>query len=300
MSETRKTENKAFVIGILKRKELNFKKDSQNRDFVGGNIVVLCDTPLGLGEVKIKVMQYAITNAGKENTLYKGICTVNNEYKSIEEVGEVEADLIKIEGSVEDNTYFNVKSGEFVESLDIKGTFFNRLNKEDKIAHCCKAGVEGYITKINPVGEELEVEIVGIGYKGVSVPVKGIIEKNLVSSFMNGYRVGCTATLNFAFLNITQTESVQENVGFGESLGEVVTRTIRKKIIFGGSPVNYSNPISEEEVKRATAIREANLSEKKEKALSASNNSINAGFAASTSFNTPFNGFGIPTGNMGV
>lgn len=305
--ETRKTENRAFVVGLLKRKELSFKKDSQNRDYVGGSLILLCETPLGIGEVKVRVMQYAITSTGKENTLYKGICTVEKEYKSIEEVGQDNADLIKVEGSIEDNTYFSTKTNEFVESIEIKGVFFNRLDKEknENLEHCCKAGIEGVITKIIPVNDEVEVEITGIGYKGVAVPVKGMIQKELVPVFMGNYTVGSTATLNFAFLNIVETQQVQEVAGFGEALGEVITKTIRKKIIFGGSPVNYSTPISEEEIKRAIAIREANLVEKREKALNTENNSFTPGFATPTNstpmgFNTAYNGFGMPTGTTGV
>ena len=296
------TENKAFVIGVLKEKKIEFKVSSTGRQMALGKLVVICDTALGKGEVEVRVMQFADKKDGTPNSLYKGLQTVAQTYKSELEFGEGNGDTIKIEGSLEDETYYSTNKGDFVEKLQIKGTFINRV--EATTPHACKVGFEGCITKVTPVNNELEVEIVGIGYEGVGVPVTGIIPEHLVGAFQGRYAVGSTTTLNIAILNIVTTKEVQQEVGFGESLGEVITTTINKRIVFGGGMVKYqgtAGALSDETVKQGLALRQAKLETKKEEAIKKSsgagfdNVGAGAGFGASTG------GFGgaMPTGGFG-
>lgn len=295
------TENKAFVIGVLKEKKIDFKVSSNGRQMASGKLVVICDTPLGKGEVEVKVMQFADKKDGTPNSLYKGLQTVQNEYKSVKEVGEANADTIKIEGSLEDETYYSDKKGDFVEKLQIKATFINRV--EATTPHACKVGFEGCITKTTPVGNELEVEIVGIGYQGVAVPVTGLIPEHLVGAFQGRYTVGSTTSLNIAILNVVTTKEVQEEVGFGEGLGEVITTTTNKRIIFGGGMVKYQGTvgaIADETVKQGLALRQAKLEAKKEEAIKkASGASMDAGFAGANAGFGAGMSTGAPTGGFG-
>ena len=286
------TENKAFVIGVLKEKKIDFKVSSNGRQMASGKLVVICDTPLGKGEVEVKVMQFADKKDGTPNSLYKGLQTVAQEYKSVAEVGEANADTIKIEGSLEDETYYSTNKGDFVEKMQIKATFVNRV--EANTPHACKVGFEGSITKITPVNNELEVQMVGIGYQGVAVPVTAMIPEHLAGAFQGGYMVGCTASLNIAILNVVTTKEVQQEVGFGESLGEVITTVTNKKIIFGGGKAKYqgtAGAITDEIVKQGLALRQAKLEEAMKKA-SGAGASMDAGFGGATA------GFGAgaPTG----
>ena len=143
---------------------------------------------------------------------------------------------------------------------------------------------------------------------------------------MNIYRVGATATLNLAIINQVETTLVQEQVGFGEGLGEVIEKHIKKIIVFGGSPINMMNPISEDVVRKGMAIREAKIEEGKERALknangggmttgfganpqgqaggfgAGTNTNTNGGFGVGTATNTN-GGFGVPNptnGGFGV
>ena len=79
------TENKAYVIGVLKEKKIDFKVSSNGREMASGKLVVVCDTPLGKGEVEVKVMQFADKKDGTPNSLFKGLQTVQNEFKSRKE-----------------------------------------------------------------------------------------------------------------------------------------------------------------------------------------------------------------------
>lgn len=263
---TRQTENKAYIVGVLKEKKIEFRPSkTSNKLMAIGTLTVVTNTPVGVGEVVVKVQQFAEKKDGKPNTLFKGLQTVQNTYKSIEEFGEENADLIKIEGQLEDGTYYSANKGDFVEKLELKGVFVNRLTDKNT-PHCCKVGFEGFISKITPVNEELEVEMIGIGYNGIAVPVSAMIPNNLVAPFQGRYTVGCTATLNFAIINEVEVKAVQTETAFGESLGETIERHTVKRIIFGGgNPIYMGTPnaITEEMVKQGLAIRESKLEESK-------------------------------------
>ena len=213
-------------------------------------------------------------------------------------IRENNADTIKIEGSLEDGTYYSTNKNDFVERVEIKGTFINRVDAT--MAHACKVGFEGCITKTTPKENELEVEIVGIGYQGVAVPVTGVIPEHLIGDFQGRYTIGSTATLNIAILNVVTTKEVQQEVGFGEGLGEVITTTINKRIIFGGDMPKYqgvAGAISDETVKQGLALRQAKLEAKKEEAINKASGAgvtMDAGFGVT---NVNF-GTGVPTGSF--
>lgn len=325
-NQIRVCENKAIVVGKLKEKNINFiSKDGKL--MATGYLVIVTNTKYGKGEIRVSVLQNALTKDGKENTLYKGLQTVQNEYKSILQVGSEEAaDLVKIEGNLTDDTYFNTKKNEFVEKIGIRASFINRIERVDKagktIEDCSKVALEGYIAEINQHEEELQVKFVSVGYGGVAVPVECYIPKQLVIPFQGRHQVGQTTTLNFDIVNSVETNKVQEEVGFGEGLGEEITRTITKNVVFGGGAIDYTNGYTNEDVQQSMSRRAAVLDTKKEKALKKeSNGSFGApnggfstqgqqgftvqnqsqgGFTAGGFNGGVVGGFSMPTGNFGV
>lgn len=302
-NQNNQTKNKAYIVGVLKEKKIEFKMSKTNKPMCTGKLIVEVDTELGKGEVEVKVMQMAEKSKGGENPLYKALHTINTQYKDKLSLTSDEdvADTIRIEGSLEDGTYYSARKGDFVEKVDLKAFKIERVPAET--THCCKVAFEGYISSIKPVEEELEVEIVGIGYENIAVPVKGMIPKNLVAPFQSMYMVGCTTTLNIAILNQVETTEVQETVGFGQGIGEKIERTVYKRIIFGGDVVKMqgtTGAINKEDVEKGLALRQAKLEEDKTKALASagSNTSMTTGFNAGGQSGTP-NGFGAPA-NFGT
>lgn len=286
------TVNKATVVGILKDKKIDFKVSSTGRQMAIGKLVVVCNTPLGKGEVEIKVMQMETKKDGTPNALYKALQTIENTYRTEVTHGEGNGEVIKVEGQLEDGTYYSVNKGDFVEKLEIKGTFINRV--DEKEAHGCKVNIEGLISSITPVNDELEVEIVGIGYEGVAMPVKAMIPSNLVADFQSKYAVGCTTSLYISILKTVITEEVSDEAFFGDKFGEKITRSVTKKIIFGGSNVKYAGTvgaINPETAKQGLAIRQAKLESKKEDAIKRTSGgaNMNVGFGAPQG-----TGFGAP------
>lgn len=294
-NKLKQTNNNAFVTGILKEKKIEFKKSKKTgRDMAIGHLIIKTNNDYGVGETKVKVMQFADKKDGTANSLYKGLQTINNTTKSILEVGEENASLLKITGDLSDETYYSVNKDEFINKLEVRGTFVNRLDKDvdsqgNKIQQGAKASVEGYISKITPVNDEVEVELIAIGYEGVAIPVTGTIPAHLTAAFLNRYKVGCLAELNYAIVNTVETKVVQDEVGFGETIGEVIETINTKRVIFGGGVPKFGE-ITEDQIINALALREKKLEEKKIEAIEKSNN---AGDNMTQGFDNVPNGFGI-------
>ena len=309
---TRQSNNKAFITGILKEKNLTFKTNAEGKEVATGYLMLITNTPSGKGEVKVSVSQNKLTKEGKENSLYKGLVTIQNEYVGTKDTGSEEtADLVKITGELKDGTYYSVKRGEFVDKVDLKGTFIERLDKSKEVEHGVKVILEGCIVDVKAVEDELEVKMISIGYGGVAVPVVARVEKDLVIPFQQTYQVGNTTQLNFAIVNVVEVEEFQKNVAFGQAIGEKIERTTSKTVIFGGDAVNYQTPYSEEQIRQALSLREVKLEEKKKKAEEKEANGgvqMNQGFGmpngtpmANNGFGNgmPMGGFGMPTGSFG-
>lgn len=305
------TVNQAYVVGVLKDKKIDIKVSSNGRKMATGKLVVVCDTPVGKGEVEVRVMQFADKKDGTPNSLFKALETIQNTYKSIVEFGEENADTIIIDGSLEDETYYSVNKGDFVEKLQMKGTFIKRA--EADTPHTCRVGFEGLITKTTPKENELEVEMVGIGYQGVAIPVTTTVPEHLVGAFQGRYMTGCTTTLYMAILNVVKIKDEEKEMGFGEGLGKKITTTINKRIVVGGEMPKYqgtAGALTDEVVKQGLALRQAKLEAKKEEAINKASGAsmdsgfggANAGFGAGMSTGAPTGGFGggmMPQGGFG-
>lgn len=299
-------ENEAFVVGRLKEKNIKFTRDDSGRLMASGHLVISTNTKFGQGETRVSLLQYELTKNGTENSLYKGLKTIQAEYKSANETGSIEtADLVKISGSLSDETYFNTKSNDFVEKVGIRGTFVNRVTREKEAEDKVNVMLEGHIADIKAVEDELEVHFISVGYGGVAIPIVGYVPKDLVIPFQNRHQVGQTTTLYFAIVNTVVVTKIEKEHGFGESLGEVIEKTVNKNIIFGGGAIDYNTPYTNEQMQQALSLREVKLNEKKEKSLKKDkSNNMTAGFGqGNNNFGMPQqNGFGMPqqgTGNQG-
>ncbi|EOU2097130.1 hypothetical protein C0L75_03155 [Clostridium perfringens] len=297
----KKTMNKLFAVGVLKKKEIVFGETSTKKAVAQGKITLLINKKDGkIGEVVFKVQQYRENIDGTENPNYKALKTIDETYKSVE-TNPNDPDTVRIEGRLEDNIFFSTRDNKLVENLDLKAFYLTRVAPTEE--HFCKVGFEGYISKVEPIsGGALNVEIIGIANKGIAFPLTGEIPVELSAAFQNRYKVGCTTTLNFNIDNEVQVEILQSEVGFGQGLGEKIEKHITKRTIFGGGAVIYQGSngcITEEEIQKAIALREVEKSNAKDYAMSKSNGSnLQNGFGETT---TPQSGFGAGvTNNAGT
>ena len=97
MSETilREADNKVFVEGTVS--EINFEiKEIDGKEAIMGDIVIQLDDD---SICTVDIFSYKFKKDGNENTIFKGLSTVMNEYKSIAKFGKEEADKVRISGA---------------------------------------------------------------------------------------------------------------------------------------------------------------------------------------------------------
>ena len=92
----RQSEAKIFTEGIVAEKNLQEVVEEGVKKIKGTVTVKTSDVNF----VKFNVNVAEKTKNGAENRVYPGIVTVMNEYKSIADVGEEAADLVKVSGDI--------------------------------------------------------------------------------------------------------------------------------------------------------------------------------------------------------
>ena len=248
----KKTLNEGVIIGTLKDKKIDFRTSAKGNQFAMGHLIINTVNTHGVGEIKVKVMQMATKADGTENKLYKALETINTEYK----IG----DTVKVLASLESNDFYLQNEDRVVESIVPKASFITRVDAETE--HYAKFKFEGFMKSVVPNEDgSAKVDMVGATYNGSAMPISLEVPKELVNAFASKYYEGCTATLNFNLINCMITTESKEEVAFGESFGEVVTRRIRKNEVFGGMPVNEIG-IDADTIRKMLNMREMELEKK--------------------------------------
>ena len=279
-----KNGNTVKIEGILSEIDLqkgSFKKNGNTVNSIGGKISVRVNQTLPNGEVQeleIPVHMFAseLTNKGTSNPAYESISRVMNEFNSIAAVGIEQADRIRItSGSIKMNEYYN-QFGKLISFPRIEASFITKIKKED-----CKP--EATFSVIFVVGNKgLEVDKDGVEipdrYKisailpqyGGKVDVldfyatsKGVIDA--VSNYWNKRdTVKANGRLNFS----SRTETVLEEVDFGEPIEKQRTINISELVITGGSSTQNEGEFAYDisDIQEAIKEREVRLAELEEKA----------------------------------
>ena len=298
------TINNISVTGKLVKVALE-KKEGQNGEYIGGSLI-LRTIDGSEHEINYYANRYKKDKDGnltsEESSLYKGLETVINEYKSLETNPE-DADIVKVgacEFGIQD---YVSKQDQLLKSFnDIKAKFANRLTSQEveTTPQVATFEVQGIITKIDnelkkeqPTGN-LEIHIDAIGYGGTIIPVKLIVPEAMVEPFSKaGFYESGVAKFSGKIINTKTTETITEQQAFGEPIVKTVTTTVRRYEITGGTPQGtvYDIKLTDEEYETAKSKRRLKLTEIKNKA---NNQTQQIGFTASQSTtNNPF----TPTGD---
>lgn len=151
--------NNAQITGILAEMEVERGKGSKeiNKQIMNNidkiKVKLLLRVKEGY-EVPVTLNSYALTNAGKENSIYKSLDTMAREYKTIVEAGVEGADKIKIT-SGEMKHYANKgKDGEVHEGIFIKSNFANRLKENEEFVPKADFTLEGIVKGISDITNE--------------------------------------------------------------------------------------------------------------------------------------------------
>ena len=281
----RQAENRCKVEGILAEIDIkpgSFNKNGQMMESIGGSIIVKVTQKIS-GEEKelaIPVHMFAskLTNKGTPNPAYESIKKVMDEYVSIaaSENGEEGADRVRItSGSVRMNEYYS-QDGRLISFPRVNASFVSRINKADckpeatYTAEFVVANKAEEIVNDEPTGRyRIDAIIPQYGGKVDVVPMyaqsEGVIDA--VSTYWN---VGDTVKANGRLDFSATTETIIEEVDFGEPIEK--TRTINRSdlIITGGSqePLEGDFAFDNAEIQSALADRKLRLEKQKDKDMS--------------------------------
>jgi hypothetical protein len=283
----RQAENKVKIEGILSEVDLNygsFNRDGAAVETIGGSINVLVDQIINGEEIHLNIPVHMFstkyTRAGKINPSYESIETVMKEYKSIAATSDKStADKIRITNASIKMNEFVGKNGTIVSYPRIQASFISRATGEFKPQ--ATFNIEFMVSKINRV-----VDSEGVEVDPAKLAVEVIVPQytSETASAMNVDVVPLVATSNGVIdaieqyweagqcfkasgrLNFTsRTETVKQEVDFGEAQESVRTINISEFIITGGSqaPLEGDFAWDMEDIKAGMAARKARLEDLK-------------------------------------
>lgn len=281
----RQAENKVKVEGVLAEIDIrpgSFKKNGQDMPSIGGSIIVkVVQTISGEEkELSIPVHMFAskLTNKGTPNPAYESIKKIADEYVSIaaSENGEDGADRVRItSGSIRMNEYYS-SDGRLISFPRVNASFVTRITKAEckpeatYTAEFVVAAKNEEIKNDEPTGRyKIDAIVPQYGGKVDVVPMyaqsAGVIDA--ISTYWN---VGDTVKANGRLDFSATTETIIEEVDFGEPIEK--TRTINRSdlIITGGSqePLEGDFAFDNAEIQSALADRKAKLEQQKERDMS--------------------------------
>ena len=269
-TQLRQLANSVEIVGTLKSKELEVKTSRAGNQYMSGKLVVVSKFDNKINEQSIKVMVMATSK------LFKGIETVKNEYKSIDEHGEEVADRVRITGELKLNEYYN-SQGTLVRFNEIKGVFYNRLepadNQPDKSIASIETIIDEFVPELDkeqlPTGNYL-VKGFTVGYGNDVVELqKAVVNSDLAQAFMNLYQSGQTGRLTFKLNNYVEVEEKEVEVaapthGFGSQETVTSSNTIKNyvsnlEVIGGDMPYFGTKEYTQNEIETAKQVRALKL-----------------------------------------
>jgi hypothetical protein len=275
MAETqtnlRQSNAKITAEGIVSEKDLKVVTEEGKTRIEGSVTIKTDDTNF----IRFNVRVNEKTNAGAENRTYTGIETVMNEYKSIAEVGEEEADKVRVSGDL------NIFTGQNGTSVGYRGNFFNRLKNPDEYEPKAEFSVETFISSIVPEvntdGDETGRVIVNgwvPTYNGIE-PVKLVAEGDVAAAVDSTFEPGQTVEFYGDVVNSRVEKITEIPVAIGKPRRKVETSFKNELVITGASEayeegVSVEKPYEADVIKAAIQERQNRLEEAKAKAQNAS------------------------------
>ena len=282
----RQAENRVKIEGVLAEVDIkpgSFMKNGQTVESIGGSIIVKVIQTIS-GEEKelaIPVHMFAskLTNKGTPNPAYESIKKVMDEYVSIaaSENGEEGADRVRItNGNVRMNEYYT-QDGRLVSFPRINASFVQRINKSDckpEATYTAEFVVASKAEEVDKNGETTGRYKIGAvlpqyGGKVDVIPMYAQSE-GVISAISQYWDIGDTVKANGRLDFSATTETIIEEVDFGEPIEK--TRTINRSdlIITGGSQTALEGDFAfdEDEIQNALAERRNRLEAQKSRDMS--------------------------------
>lgn len=246
----RQADAKVAVVGIVSDKKLEMKTENGVRTIEGIITIKTSDTNF----VQMRVRCADKKKDGTENKAFAGIMTVMNEYKSIADVGEDEADKVRTSGQI--NLFRSNNNGN--EIVSYTSNFFNRIKPNQAYEPKAEFEVEMYIKtlipEMNKDGEETgRYKIVGWipTYNGIE-PLDLFVPEELADIVSNTYQPRQTARFYGEIIQNVTYETIERPMAFGVKK-ETKANFINELVVTGGSPA-YDAETKEECVEGGNQI----------------------------------------------
>ena len=234
----RQANTKATAVGLLTDKKMEIKTDPKTGEkHIEGTVTVKTSDK---NFITFTVYSKEKKNDKTDNKTYAGLVTVMNEFQSVAEVGDENADYIRVNGQL--NPYRGQNGNEIV---GYRGSFFNRIRNIENLETDASFEVEMFIQSIVPeMGKDADGEMSETGrlkitgwvptYNGIE-PVDLIVPEDLADACENTYEPGQTVEFYGDIINNSIEEIIEKPVAFGKPKKEVRRTYINELIVTGGS-----------------------------------------------------------------
>lgn len=275
----RQSNAKVFIEGLVSEKDLTVKTEDGKTKISGSLTVKTSDVNF----VKFNINANEKTNAGTDNKCYAGLVTVMNDYKTIAEVGETEADKVRVSGDL--NLYTSAQSGANI--VGFKSNFFNRVKANEEFEQKAEFSVETFISSIIPEvntdGDETgRILVKGWvpTYNGIE-PITLVAEDDIASAVESTFEPGQTVEFMGDIVN-NRIETVTEiPMAIGKPKKKVKV-DYKNELVITGASTPYEEgetpekPYEADVIKAAIQERTNKLEEAKAKAQSGQKTTTNA------------------------
>ena len=205
----RQAETKIKIEGILSSKKLEMGKDKNGNDCIKGSLMIKVDE---LNTIPVNVYAGEKTSKGEINKAWAGINTVMNEYKSIADVGEENADRVYTAASF--NTYKNQNG---VDVTNYKSSFFTRVsgNLNPKREFETEGFVKSKMPEYNKDGEEtgrIKLKLIAPDYAGINI-LELIAPEDIANDVDAGIEIGRTYQFYGEIVNSRVEKQIPMKIG---------------------------------------------------------------------------------------
>lgn len=295
-------QNNVEVVGVLKSKELDLITTKSGKNFMSGKLVVQSEVDGKINEHLIEVF------IAESSNLFKGIQTVKNEYKTIDQDGIDNANRILVKGSLKLREFCN-NQGNLIQYNVIRGMTFNRLGKIDMLEDKAVASIETVVEGLEPVLKDqlptgdYFVKGFTVGWGEEVIEFKDVIvRKELAQALKDLYKPGSTGRLSFKLTRYAKDNEVTQNpsVGFGTTVNIQNTFEATKsyerniEVIGGDLPINGDRAYTPELIALAKQARQLKLLDLKNKFNGSSIPETNTGFGQGSQIKVG-NNYQVPT-----
>ena len=236
----RQADAKVTVVGIVSDKKLEMKTENGVRTIEG--------------TIQMRVRCADKKKDGADNKAFAGVMTVMNEYQSIADVGEDEADRVRTSGQI--NLFRSNNNGN--EIVSYTSNFFNRIKNTQNVEPKAEFEVEMFIKTLVPEMDKEGVEtgrykIIGWvpTFNGIE-PLELIVPVELADQVSNIYEPNQTARFYGDIIQNITFETIDKPVAFGVKK-ETKTSFVNELVVTGGSPA-YNAETKEECVEGGNQI----------------------------------------------